>query len=128
MNYKKISYYIKMPKTNYKNTVIYKICCKNLNILYVYVGETTDYIGRKASHKFNCNNKDSIHHHLKLYQTIRENGGWKNWKIIKLENYPCSNYLEATQRERYWCEKLNSNLNMVVPFLSKKEKRKTKVD
>ena len=113
MNNKKISYYIKMPKTNYENTVIYKISCKNLNILYVYVGETTDYIGRKTSHKFNCNNKDSI----------RENGGWKNWKIIKLENYPCSNYLEATQRERYWCEKLNSNLNMVVPFLSKKEKR-----
>ena len=44
-----------MPKTNYKNTIMYKICCKNSNILYVSVGKTTDFIGRKASHKFNCN-------------------------------------------------------------------------
>ena len=47
-----------MPKTliNYQDTIIYKICCNDLNVKYVYVEHTTNFIKRKAIHKSSCNN------------------------------------------------------------------------
>ena len=69
-----------MPKTliNYQDTIIYKICCNDLNVKYVYVGHTTNFIKRKAVHKCCCNNMNSKGHNLKVYKTIRKYGGWKN--------------------------------------------------
>ena len=42
-----------MPKTsiNYQNTIIYKICCNDLNVKHVYVGHTTNFINRKVNRK-----------------------------------------------------------------------------
>ena len=49
-----------MPRKeiDYSKTVIYKIVCNDLNVKDVYVGHTTDFTKRKASHKavFNCPN------------------------------------------------------------------------
>ena len=46
------------PKAiNYENTHFYKLCCKDLNIKECYIGHTTDFIRRKAGHKYNCNNE-----------------------------------------------------------------------
>jgi predicted GIY-YIG superfamily endonuclease len=46
-----------MPKEiiDYSKTVIYKIICKNLNINTIYVGSTSNFIQRKAKHKYSCN-------------------------------------------------------------------------
>jgi hypothetical protein len=41
---------------DYKKTIIYKIVCNDLNITDVYVGHTTNFINRKARHKYDCNN------------------------------------------------------------------------
>ena len=50
-----------MPKevVDYSNTIIYKICCKNLFIDDIYIGHTTNFIQRKQSHKTNCCNENS---------------------------------------------------------------------
>ena len=106
---------------DYQNTMIYKICCNDLNIHYVYVGHTTNFIKRKCIHKSNCNNNNSKSYNLKVYQTIRENGGWENWSMIKVEDYSCSDKLEATKRERYWYEFLNADLNVRTPYINKEE-------
>ena len=47
-----------MPKKDidYSKTIIYKIVCNDLNITDVYVGHTTNFIKRKARHKYDCNN------------------------------------------------------------------------
>ena len=47
-----------MPKNDidYLKTIIYKIVCKDLNITDFYVGHTTNFIKRKATHKTACNN------------------------------------------------------------------------
>ena len=47
-----------MPLTNidFSKTIMYKICCKNLNIIDIYVGHTTDFKKRKYCHKSDCNN------------------------------------------------------------------------
>lgn len=112
-----------MPRTsiNYKNTIIYKIVCNDLNVNDLYVGHTTDFTRRRASHKLNCNNLGTIESKFKIYNIIRENGNWENWTMIEIEKYPCNDSNEASSRERYWYEILNANLNMRNPHRCKKE-------
>lgn len=111
-----------MPKNNmdYSKCVIYRIVCKDLNIKECYVGHTTNLIKRKCHHKSSCN-ENSNRCNLKVYQFIRANGGFDNWDIIKIEDYPCKDILEATKQERYWKEYYNANLNSCIPSRTHKE-------
>jgi hypothetical protein len=107
-----------MPKTavDYSNTIIYKICCNDPTITETYVGHTTNFTKRKYTHKSNCNNESrKQHYHLKVYQTIRDNGGWDNWNMIEICKYPCASSLEARAEERRFYEILNASLNMELP-------------
>jgi hypothetical protein len=101
-----------MPKLpmNYNNAVIYKIVCNDLTITDCYVGSTTNFTKRKYMHKFNCKSKI-----CKVYHFIRENGGWDNWSVILVEEYPTTLKLLLEQRERYWIETLNAKLNCNIP-------------
>ena len=112
-----------MPKSSikYQNTIIYKIVCNDLNVKDVYVGHTTDFRKRKNQHKSNCIKEDNHRHNLKIYKTIRENGGWDNWSVIEIEKFPCNDSNEASARERYWFELLQANLNMFYPQRKKEE-------
>lgn len=112
-----------MPKTsiNYQNTIIYKIVCNDTSITDCYVGHTTDFIRRKNSHKCRCTKENNEAYNFKVYEFIRENGGWNNWSMILIENFPCNNLLEANRRERYWIENLNSTLNIFKPTRTRKE-------
>ena len=106
---------------NYKNTVIYKIYCKDESISDIYIGHTTNFKQRNKLHKSNCNVESSKGYNYKIYKIIRENGGWDNWNMIIIENYPCENVDDARYRERYWIEKESSQLNVTIPNRSKKE-------
>jgi hypothetical protein len=107
-----------MPKLiiDYSRTIIYKLVCKDTKIKDCYVGATTNFIKRKYRHKTNCNNKN-----IKVYQYIRNNGGWNNWDMIMVEEYPCKNKLESDMRERYWLETLEAKLNIQLPTRTNKE-------
>jgi hypothetical protein len=106
-----------MPRKaiDYEKTVFYKFVCNDLNIKDVYIGSTTDFTKRKNCHKSRCNKENNKKYHLKIYQTIRENGGWDNWKMIEIEKYKCNDGNDARARERYWYEILNANMNIQVP-------------
>ena len=106
---------------DYNKTVIYKIQCKDQNITDTYIGHTTCYYQRYRLHKSNCTNDKAKSYNYKIYKIIRENGGWDNWDMVIVENYPCNNITEAKERERYWIEKLSSTLNISIPNRSKKE-------
>lgn len=112
-----------MPKVplNYQNTVIYKIVCNDLNITDVYVGHTTNFTKRKYEHKSATNNENGTKYNLKIYKTIRDNGGWENWSMIEIEKYPCNDLQEATKKERYYYELLNAKLNTVNPSRNNQE-------
>ena len=99
------------------NTEIYQIRCKNPNVIDTYVGHTTNKKSRIAEHKYNCCNENSKSYNVYLYSFIRENGGWENWEIITLEQYPCNSKMEAHSRENYYIHHLNSNLNQLSPVL-----------
>ena len=112
-----------MPK-DYNNTIIYKIVCKDLNIKDTYVGSTTDFIQRKYKHKNN-----STKHHYKVYQFIRDNGGWDNFEMIEIEKFLCNDGNEARARERYWYEQLNTTLNTIKPLITEdREEYKKQTD
>ena len=117
-----------MPRKaiNYQNTEIYKIVCDDLTVKYCYVGHTTDFTNRKYNHKSRCNNEKSKKHNYKIYTTIRENGGWDNWTMVLIEKYPCENKQQAEQRERFWYEELNADLNMIRPHMTKEDRKEAR--
>ena len=87
---------------------IYKICCDDLPD-FVYVGSTKAFRQRKSQHK-NCYNKGDT---KKIYNTIRENGGWENWRMVILEELGEVSFTEARIKEEEHRVKLKANLNMV---------------
>lgn len=54
----------------------YKIVCRDENIKKMYIGKTKDLKQRIACHKSNSYCSD-----IKLYQHIRQHGGWDNWSV-----------------------------------------------
>ena len=112
-----------MPRQpiDYSKTIIYKIVCNDLNVTETYVGHTTNFIKRKCGHKSNCNNEKSKNHNFKVYKIIRDNGGWDNWTMIQICEYPCNSLQEATAEERRQYELLNAILNTVIPGRTKQQ-------
>jgi len=107
-----------MTKQNvdYSQGLIYKIVCCNPDIKDVYVGSTTNFTQRKATHKQLSRATKST-----LYQTIRENGGWDNWQMVLIERFPCAGGLDLRARERHFFEELAANLNQNYPRRSPEE-------
>jgi hypothetical protein len=115
-----------MPKTSidYQNTFIYKLVHKDdLDDKNIYIGHSTNFKQRKKDHKSCCNNVNSCRYILKVYQYIRENGGWDCWDMFKVEDYPCKDVYEARSRERYWIKELKPTLNICEPNRTYKEWR-----
>jgi len=109
-----------MPK--YENGVIYKLChCNDLENENIYIGSTTNFRTRKNVHKYNCNNKNRKEYNSPVYQFIRNNGEWDQWKMIPIEKYPCNGKEELEIRERYHIELLKSKLNKQMPTRTKKQ-------
>lgn len=87
---------------------------------YTYVGSTKNLTKRKSAHKKHSENNTNTN---KLYTTIRANGGFENWTMVKVEKWACESNLDARIRERHWYEKLNANLNMKRPQCTREETR-----
>ena len=106
---------------NYNNSVIYKIICKDTAIKNIYVGSTTNFNKREATHKCSCSKEGKKAYNYNVYKFIREHGGWSNWKMIEICKYPCDNKRELNIVEREFMESLNATLNKVVPTRTKIE-------
>ena len=111
-----------MPKIDidYSNTIIYKITCNDDTIKDVYVGHTTNFVQRKYAHKQCCLNNNL--NKCKLYEVIRNNGGWNNWTMEIVNFFNCKDHNEARQKEQEYFILLNANLNSVEPFPKQKPK------
>jgi hypothetical protein len=112
-----------MPKTpmDYSKNIINKIVCNDLNVKDCYVGHTINMTKRKCSHKSHCNNENDKAHNLKIYQIIRENGGWDNWSMLLVEKFPCKDKYEACKREREVYEELEAKMNTFRPYRTQEE-------
>ena len=111
-----------MPKVeiDYSNTIIYKITCNDPNVKDVYVGHTTNFVQRKHAHKQSCINEKSANNKCKLYDVIRNNGGWVNWNMEIINFFNCKTHYEARIKEQEYFVLLNANLNSIEPMPPKK--------
>ena len=100
---------------NYGNSVIYKLCCKDVSIKEIYIGSTTNFSRRKSAHKSYCTNINSVKYNLNVYKFIRANGDWDNWDMIEIEKYQSTDKKDLERRERYFIETLGSSLNSYTP-------------
>ena len=107
-----------MPKkeSDYSQTIIYKLCCKDSSIEEIYIGHTTNFLQRRNSHKICCNNLNNKNYNRYVYHFIRNNGGWDNWSMIQIEEKNCKDKREAESIEQYWIEKTCSKLNSNKPY------------
>jgi len=117
-----------MPKTeiDYSNTIIYKITCKDVSVNDLYVGHTTNFVQRKHAHKNSCINQKSCNYNCKLYDVIRNKGGWNNWKMEIIGFYECADHYEARKKEQEFFILLNATLNSIEPFPKQKVPNKIK--
>ena len=115
-----------MPKheIDYSNTIIYKITCNDSNISDLYVGHTTNFVQRKHAHKQSCMNEKCVNYKCKLYETIRNNGNWENWKMEIINFFDCKNQNEARKKEQEYFISLNATLN--EPYAKKLKEIKQK--
>ena len=105
---------------DYSKTIMYKIISKNNLISDTYIGHTTN-IERRRKHHYENVIYPNPRKDYSVYKFIRENGGWENFDLLIIEEYPCNNCDEARLRERYWYDILNPSLNSRKPISSKKE-------
>jgi hypothetical protein len=110
-----------MPKIeiDYSNTIIYKITCTDESISDKYVGHTTNFVQRKYAHKNNCSNDKSSNYKCKLYKTIRDHGGWSNWKMEIIKIFNCIDHDEAIKKEQECIMLYNANLNSIEELSNK---------
>lgn len=104
-----------MPVRDYSETIIYQIKCKNEAARDVYVGHTTNLKKRRSHHKTCTTCESSPNYGTRLYQYIRDNGGWDNFEMEVLEVQKCENVHEARDLERQYLIELNATLNMIRP-------------
>ena len=108
-----------------KNYIIYKIVCDDLPD-FIYVGSTSDFNYRKRKHKEVCNRETSKHYHIKLYTTIKDNGGWENWRMIEISKRPNVTKREAEAIEEEYRVELKANLNERRAFIHEDDKTDVK--
>jgi hypothetical protein len=88
--------------------ILYKITIAD----YTYIGSTRDWIQRQRQHKSDFFNAIRPAHNFKLYQTIRENGGWDAIEKSPIEEYECDGPVQAHIREEHWRREYNAQMNM----------------
>ncbi len=101
---------------------IYKICCDDCPE-FNYVGSTKAFRQRKSQHMKDCYNENSQKYNLKLYTTIRENGGWDNWRMVLIEECDGISFTQARIKEEENRVKLNANLNSQRCHLTQEAKQ-----
>ena len=111
-----------MPKKeiDYSKCLIYKIQHKDNNDL-LYVGHTTNFTKRKNNHKTNVNYEKGNAYNHKVYQMIRENGGWDNFNMVIIKEFPCQNLREAEAEEDKAMREMKSTMNTIRAFRSREE-------
>ena len=97
-----------------QNYYVYKLF--NPDYPEFYIGSTKDLKERKRCHKKACNTENSLKYNYKVYQYIREHGGYSSWKYEILEHIRNSiNIIELRNVERKYIEELKPGLNSDIP-------------
>lgn len=109
---------------DYSKTQIYKIRRIGDNSEeYIYVGHTTNWDKRKEQHQCSCNYKKELSYNTKKYIHIRENGGWSQWEMVWIQDYPCNSKREAEEKENEWIDFYKAKLNTNKSFITEEQRK-----
>ena len=100
-----------MPRKTINDYVFYKFVCNDENIKCCYVGSTANFSDRKRRHFQTCNNPNNIYYHYKIYETIRANGGWENWKMVIIGEAKEISLTQSRILEQNYIDELEEKLN-----------------
>lgn len=87
----------------------YKIAIKDTK--YCYIGSTTNLNRRLNSHKNSCHNYLQSNYHFKLYEVIREHGGWQNVEYSVVGLHEVETRCDAMVQEQKYIVQHKANLN-----------------
>ena len=107
-----------MGRPEFNNYTFYKFSCLTDNVDCCYVGSTANFYMRQFQHKSNCNSPNSKDYNKRLYEIIRANGGWENWKMIAIEELQNISLKEARMKEEEYRINLKANLNVIRAYIS----------
>lgn len=96
---------------DYSKSVIYRIINRDPNITDQYIGSTSNFSRRKARHHYNSKTPTASEYNYKVYQNIRQMGGWDCWDMVILEHYACENRKRLIEREKHYIQNHQCNLN-----------------
>jgi len=96
---------------DYKNTKIYMIYCNDSNITDIYIGYSTNIQDRMKVHRRCCNNPANKSYSTRMYNFIRNNGGWNNWSYRIIQQPYCLSKKESEEKEYFWINFYNPSLN-----------------
>ena len=111
-----------MPKKpiDYSKGLIYSIVCKTDETL-LYIGSTTNFRQRKSSHKSVCYNEKKKSYNFPVYVMIRANGGWDNFEMKPIKEFPCENNIQLVIEEERIKKEMNANLNTKRAYRTEEE-------
>jgi len=112
-----------MPKSKINDYIFYKIVCLDDSCELCYVGSTVNWKARNYSHKRNCTNENSKGYNYKVYKTIRDNGGWCNFKMIELGQGEQLTLRQAQKIEEEYRVELKANLNERRCYITEEQKK-----
>jgi hypothetical protein len=112
-----------MPNNKIQDYVFYKLVSLDASCNLCYVGSTANFKERRRNHKTNCNNENSEKYNTKVYKTIRENGGWQNFKMVEIGTAPQLTKRQAEQVEEEYRQTERANMNGKKCYLTDEEKR-----
>lgn len=103
---------------------MYKLCPKNKDLNFCYVGRTANYKLQKYHHKSSI---DNINIKTPLVLCIRNSGGWNEWEMTEIEKFKCNSRLEGRIRQQTLIKQYNANLNIRNPIKDTMPKIKDKL-
>jgi hypothetical protein len=98
------------------NFCLYTIKPNNPNDTNLYIGSTINFNRRKQQHKKAVNNKRGGTYYCILYRYIRKCGGWDNFTMEKILDYPCETKQEGLLKEKEYIIKHEATLNSIMPI------------
>jgi len=95
---------------------LYSIRPNNPDDTNLYIGSTVNFNRRKQQHKKAVNNKRGGTYYCILYRYIRKCGGWDNFTMEKILDYPCETKQQGLLKEKEYIIKHEATLNSIMPI------------
>ena len=112
-----------MVKKTINDYTFYKIINVNSDVDLCYVGSTANMIERVRDHKNNCKNPNGAKYNLKVYKTIRQHGGWDEFRMIPIGYAKQLTLTEAHVIEEKYRVELCADLNTLRCHITEEQRK-----